>query len=156
MTSILNKLGVYETWKCHECGDLLIRCPVNTLSWEAKARCLKAEGWTVTFQGPINITCWCPKHRPPFALDPTSVEMHITPTPSRAKGLALPMTRVNFLGRVVRETWIEWASEQNDKDDHPGWFTPWEQMPERDREVDRRIGKVLWTMFNAMKEKVDG
>jgi hypothetical protein len=29
-------------------------------------------------------------------------------------------------------------------------------MPERDKEVDRRIGRVLWAMFNAMKEKADG
>jgi hypothetical protein len=45
------------------------------------------------------------------------------------------------LGRLVREVWIEWAREQpNPK---PSWLVPWDELSERDREVDRRIGERL-------------
>lgn len=46
------------------------------------------------------------------------------------------------LGRLVREVWIDWASEQpNPK---PSWLVTWEGLAEPDREVDRRIGEVLF------------
>lgn len=46
------------------------------------------------------------------------------------------------LGRRVREVWITWAKEQpNPK---PSWLTPWEELPEPDKEVDRRIGTAIW------------
>jgi hypothetical protein len=45
------------------------------------------------------------------------------------------------LGRLVRETWVKWAKEQpNPK---PSWLAPWEDLPEPDREVDRRIGETI-------------
>jgi hypothetical protein len=48
------------------------------------------------------------------------------------------------LGRRVREVWIAWAREQpNPK---ASWLKPWEALSEADREVDRRIGEVLFTM----------
>jgi hypothetical protein len=45
------------------------------------------------------------------------------------------------LGRLVRDEWIAWAKEQpNPK---RSWLLPWEELPEPDREVDRRIGERL-------------
>jgi len=46
-------------------------------------------------------------------------------------------------GRIVRETWVAWALEQPDVDDHPSWTKPWDEIPERDREVDMRIGSAV-------------
>lgn len=52
------------------------------------------------------------------------------------------------LGREVRRVWIEWARQQPNPKPH--WLTPWEEMSEPDREVDRRIGEQLaslgWNM----------
>lgn len=47
------------------------------------------------------------------------------------------------LGQVVRETWVRWAVEQTPpKAEH---LDPWEALPERIKEVDRRIGEeVAW------------
>ena len=39
------------------------------------------------------------------------------------------------LGRLVRDTWIAWALEQPDIADHPGWITPWDALPSRDKDV---------------------
>jgi len=45
------------------------------------------------------------------------------------------------LGRLVRETWVEWAREQpNPK---PGWLTGWDDLDEGQREVDMRIGEAV-------------
>lgn len=47
------------------------------------------------------------------------------------------------LGQKVREVWVVWAQEQpNPK---PSWLVPWEDLPESDKEVDRRIGVALAT-----------
>lgn len=48
----------------------------------------------------------------------------------------------DVLGEHVREVWIAWAKEQ--KDPKPSWLVPWSDLPEPDREVDRRIGEVLF------------
>lgn len=49
--------------------------------------------------------------------------------------------RADFLGRRVREVWVEWASRQpNPKPSH---LTPWGQLDEGNREVDRLIGTAL-------------
>ena len=50
------------------------------------------------------------------------------------------------LGRIVRETWVNWAKEQPDAGGHPSWLVPWDELPERDREVDRRIGSAVAAM----------
>lgn len=42
-------------------------------------------------------------------------------------------------GRIVRAAWDAWAREQPDVNDHPSWTVPYDDLPERDREVDRRI-----------------
>lgn len=47
------------------------------------------------------------------------------------------------LGRIVRETWVAWAFEQPDAGDHPSWTKPYEELAERDREVDMRIGSAI-------------
>lgn len=47
------------------------------------------------------------------------------------------------LGRIVRETWVNWALEQPDVADHASWIVPWDEIPERDREVDMRIGSAV-------------
>lgn len=46
-------------------------------------------------------------------------------------------------GRIVRETWVNWALEQPDVADHPSWTKPWGKLAVRDREVDMRIGSAV-------------
>lgn len=48
------------------------------------------------------------------------------------------------LGRTVREVWVAWAKEQANPKPH--WPTPWGGLAEADKEVDRRIGEVLFTL----------
>ena len=48
------------------------------------------------------------------------------------------------LGREVRKVWLIWAVNQPDKERHPNWFLSWEQLDERDREVDRMIGAAIY------------
>lgn len=57
----------------------------------------------------------------------------------------LPADR-ELLGKLVRDAWIRWAQKQpNPK---PNWLTPWEELSESDREVDRQIGEAIarWTL----------
>lgn len=51
------------------------------------------------------------------------------------------------LGRLVRETWVAWAREQADA--KPSWLLPWEELAERDREVDMRIGEAVAAFVTA-------
>lgn len=51
--------------------------------------------------------------------------------------------RRDNLGRIVRAAWIEWALEQPDRLEHHNWLVVWDDLPERDREVDRRIGEAV-------------
>ena len=46
------------------------------------------------------------------------------------------------LGQMVRRIWTRWAREQDDP--KPSWLTPWDDLSEPDREVDRRIGEALY------------
>ena len=46
------------------------------------------------------------------------------------------------LGKMVRDVWISWASEQ--KDPKLSWLVSWEVLSEPDKEVDRRIGEALY------------
>jgi len=48
------------------------------------------------------------------------------------------------LGKIVREVWIEWAEQQPRAKD--SWFTPWDELDEPYKEVDRRIGERLWQL----------
>jgi hypothetical protein len=47
-----------------------------------------------------------------------------------------------LVGRLVRQVWIEWASEQDDP--KPSWLLPWEDLDDGQREVDMRIGEKLY------------
>lgn len=48
----------------------------------------------------------------------------------------------DFVGRRVREVWIEWAKRQpNPK---PSWLVPYDDLDEADKEADRCIGAALW------------
>lgn len=49
------------------------------------------------------------------------------------------------LGKIVRSTWIAWAATQPDVAKHPTWLLPWDEIDERDREVDRAIGEAVAT-----------
>ena len=46
------------------------------------------------------------------------------------------------LGRRVRDVLAEWAKTQPKP--RPEWILPWEELEERYKEVDRRIGSALW------------
>lgn len=49
------------------------------------------------------------------------------------------------LGKRVHEVWAAWARTQpNPK---PEWLVPWDELEERYKEVDRRIGSALWGDF---------
>jgi hypothetical protein len=52
------------------------------------------------------------------------------------------------MGKLVRDTWIQWAKSQTDVDKHPSWLVPWDDLPERDKEVDRRIAKRLFEAYD--------
>ena len=45
------------------------------------------------------------------------------------------------LGRLVRETWVKWASGQPDP--KPSWLTGWDELDAGQREVDCRIGETV-------------
>lgn len=45
------------------------------------------------------------------------------------------------LGQLVRMAWVEWAKEQDNP--KPSWLVPWEELPESDKEADRRIGEFI-------------
>ena len=50
------------------------------------------------------------------------------------------MTRED-LGRIVRETWVKWASEQPDP--KPSWLVDWDDLDDGQREADMRIGEAV-------------
>lgn len=54
---------------------------------------------------------------------------------------------IEKLGMRVRQIWVAWAKEQPDA--KPSWLVPWDELPERDKEVDRRIGVGLYGDFIA-------
>lgn len=45
------------------------------------------------------------------------------------------------LGRLVRETWVAWVSEQDDP--KPSWLAGWDELDDGQREVDMRIGEAV-------------
>lgn len=48
-----------------------------------------------------------------------------------------------LVGRLVRQVWVEWAREQPDA--KPSWLLPWEELDAGQREVDMRIGAMLFS-----------
>jgi hypothetical protein len=51
------------------------------------------------------------------------------------------MTREE-LGQMVRQIWIDYCLETGDT--KPSHTAPWEQLSDWDREVDMRIGEILF------------
>src|SRR5260221_6649838 len=51
------------------------------------------------------------------------------------------MTPREELGKLVRDTWIQWAKEQHDPKD--SWMVPWEALDGGQREVDMLIGEAV-------------
>lgn len=65
------------------------------------------------------------------------------------EALSAPVQAIDreFLGRMVRTVWVEWAKEQpNPK---ASWLQPWEALTEPEREVDRRIGERIATIRSS-------
>lgn len=56
------------------------------------------------------------------------------------------------LGREVRETWLQWAKTQPDVAQHPSWLVPWDELPERDKRVDRFIAIAVVNAYLAPDE----
>lgn len=46
------------------------------------------------------------------------------------------------LGRRVREVWVKWAKEQENP--KKSWLVEYDDLDEKDKEVDRRIGLAIW------------
>lgn len=59
-----------------------------------------------------------------------------------------------FLGKLVRMTWVEWAREQEDPKPH--WLEPWSALDEPMREVDRRIGERVAGVAAALADREIG
>lgn len=47
-----------------------------------------------------------------------------------------------LVGRMVRQVWVQWASEQGNP--KPSWLLSWEEIDDGQREVDMRIGEALF------------
>ena len=45
------------------------------------------------------------------------------------------------LGRIVRETWVAWAKEQENP--KPSWLAGWDELDDGQREVDMRIASAV-------------
>lgn len=45
------------------------------------------------------------------------------------------------LGRVVREAWVRWASQQPAP--KPSWLLPYDELSEPEKEADRQIGEAV-------------
>lgn len=61
-----------------------------------------------------------------------------------------PLDR-EFLGRLVRLTWVEWARSQDNPKPH--WLTSWDELSEPMKEVDRLIGEKVATVSTALMER---
>ncbi len=47
----------------------------------------------------------------------------------------------DVLGKVVRDAWLDWAKKQPNPKPH--WLTPYEELSEPDKEVDRQIAEAM-------------
>lgn len=50
----------------------------------------------------------------------------------------------DYLGRVVRDAWIAWATRQPDP--KPSWLVPYDDLSAADQEADRLIGDAVWAV----------
>jgi hypothetical protein len=53
----------------------------------------------------------------------------------------MPDTEREQLGRLVRQVWVRWASEQ--KRPRRSWLTGWDRLDAGQREADMRIGEAV-------------
>jgi len=51
------------------------------------------------------------------------------------------------VGRLVRQTWVRWASEQ--RRPKKSWLAGWDQLDQGQREVDMRIGEAVASLVRA-------
>jgi hypothetical protein len=73
--------------------------------------------------------------------------------------LVSPRPSDDELGRQVRDEWVAWAREQPDP--KPSWLVPWDDLAERDKDADRRIGRALFntgvvTAMRTLREVNEG
>lgn len=54
-----------------------------------------------------------------------------------------------FLGKLVRKEWVDWAHEQPCPKDT--WLRTWNLLPEWEKEIDRRLGVAVWN-FSYIRE----
>ena len=61
------------------------------------------------------------------------------------------------LGKVVRETWVKCKQEEVMAGTavKPEHLWPWENIPEREREVDRRIGEAVAAYLDSCTTECD-
>lgn len=57
------------------------------------------------------------------------------------------------LGRAVREAWVAWACEQPVV--KPSWLVPYDDLPEADKEADRRIGEAVAQMCKERIREIE-
>ncbi len=83
---------------------------------------------------------------------PACLRRQLAQRDARIKELTMaPVSDREFLGQLVRCVWVEWAREQPDPKPH--WLSPWEDLSEPMREVDRRIGAKVAEVAAALLNK---
>lgn len=98
-------------------------------------------------------------------LDPASLGQYVATTIPRHLGRTVEWVQRHVpmafnhaevdLGRIVRETWVQWARKQPDVGGHPNWLTPWEALSSRDKEVDCLIAKAVRDKATAdLRERI--
>jgi hypothetical protein len=79
---------------------------------------------------------------------------NMTPTPLIPDEASQAEFFRGTLGRLVRSTWVAYCMEIGDT--KPSHLAPWEELPEPDREADRRIGESVYqfAMTNIAAEEL--
>lgn len=67
-------------------------------------------------------------------------------SPAAREPVAVKVLDRNQLGRVVREAWVHWATQQPEP--KQSWLVPYDDLSEADKEADRQIGEAVasWTL----------
>ena len=103
---------------------------------DSGCRSCKCWSWRPGTANPLDDLCCdgegCPR------CDPEESD-HL---PHTEAGEGLTEAERETLGELVRDVWVEWATEQTDP--KPSWLVPWAGLSEPDREVDRRIGEACY------------